>query len=428
MIGEYEPGTPGINGHIWHATVNSGNLINTTPTTFDGGAYNGFIGGSILRNATTGNDNMDTRFLALYIEPGTTSPYKTGVLKGSLTGTGYPQSLTFEQDGTIYETKLGSTTVEPTSLYSYSTPSAWTGSTSFIFNEYPMSDYVYAKETMILTGTDWAIGKITIGGSYSGITTGSTFQWNIIETVGSPYTMYQERDIAGTWANGKLTGTGFSYGANISGPTVTPTTSWIGVGDVVGTFDANATVFQAVWLGMRLDTNKYLAMVDDATGRTRLGQLGIPACEVGIIPTMSGSAGTNDLYSNYINVTIQNMRFFAPTGGGTTAPQLWATNGVSGTYSGNPVNLSANLSSTVSDGNFGALFTVRNWNAGTGGNNWMGTIANGSGALTITGSQGLYGSAITFKGAAAGTITTPAVSGTSLGIFSGNAAGRVKTP
>jgi hypothetical protein len=441
MIGEYEPGTPGINGHIWHATVNSGNLVNNTATTFDGGAYNGFIGGSILRNATTGNDDMDTRFLALYIEPGTTSPYKTGILKSSLTGTGYPQSLTFEQYGpTIQKIELGSTTVTPANLYSFSNPVTWSGNTSFIFNNYEMGSsfgrpYDYAKDTMTLGGTDWSLYKARVGGSYSGIAIpGSPFLWNTTDLTGSPYTGYGNRDITVTWAaNGKITGTGFTYGAQVVGPTTTPSTSWIGVGDLVGTFDANATVFQAVWLGLSLETNRFLEMAETLAGRQTLGQLNIPAYEVGIIPTMSGIAGTAGGYSDYINLSIQNMRFFASQPGSGTPPQFWAsgptiahpTDGVSGTYSGNPLNLAP---FSIGGSGFGALFTVQNWNAGTGGNKWMGTITNGAGALTINGAQGLYPGNITFKGAAAGTHTTWTPGPGSYGSFSGNAAGTVKVP
>jgi hypothetical protein len=425
LIGKYAPNSNYY--HIWNADVYSTNYKDGSKTTYDAGAYRGYLAG--IDTAV-----MEARFIALYIGPGGT---KTGVLKGSLTGTGYPQNLMFEQDGTIQKFELGSTTVTPGNLYANSTPSTWTGSTSFIFNGYEMGagtfgrPYDYAKDTMTLAGTDWSIAEVRVGGSYSGITPGSTFQWNITETVGSPYyTGFVDREITGAWAsNGKITGAGFAYGADVAGPTNTPSTSWIGVGDVVGTFDANATTFQALWTGLRIDTNKYLAMAADLTtggGQAKLLQLGIPACEVGIIPVMSGTMGIAHMYyTDYINLSIQNMRFFAAQPGGGTAPQIWATNQVSGTYQGDPKLVGP---FTISGSGFNALFTVQNWNAGTGGNSWMGTITNGTGTLTQTGAQGLYNaSSISFKGAAAGTHSAWTI-GEPPAAFTGNAAGRVKVP
>jgi hypothetical protein len=116
-------------------------------------------------------------------------------------------------------------------------------------------------------------------------------------------------------------------------------------------------------------------------------------------------SGTNNLSA----VKMNDVTFFSTASG--AAPKIWATNGVSGNYSGTPsgpVNLSGN--------GLNATFNVNSWN--TTSNNWGAKVA-GSGSL----SGGSYTGSVQFTGGAAGKIvpgTAPA------GSFSGTGAGIAK--
>ena len=85
---------------IWYDynNIESYNEINNTYTTYDGGAYTGFIGGTVVGNGfDSNNDPMEGLLVALYMDP----DGNAGFLRGTMSGTGYPASGIFELDGTI---------------------------------------------------------------------------------------------------------------------------------------------------------------------------------------------------------------------------------------------------------------------------------------------------------------------------------------
>ncbi|MBI5894057.1 MAG: FecR domain-containing protein [Deltaproteobacteria bacterium] len=82
--------------YLWTPEIYSYNPTNLTNTTFDNGAYKGFIGG-VWQNGT-----IDARVYSLYIDPSGNA----GILKGSLTGAYYPSINMFEADGTWTPTAL----------------------------------------------------------------------------------------------------------------------------------------------------------------------------------------------------------------------------------------------------------------------------------------------------------------------------------
>jgi hypothetical protein len=119
---------------------------------------------------------------------------------------------------------------------------------------------------------------------------------------------------------------------------------------------------------------------------------------------ITGSGG------NITSLTMKDVVFLAAAGG--QKPQLWATGNVYGaTNGGSPLNQSINLAG----GGITAQFLMNTWNATADINysrwKWL---------ATITGSGTVNGSAVTIRGAGAGTIDT------GNNIFSGTAAGVVK--
>ncbi len=76
---------------IWHANLSSDNYLNDTYTTYDNGAYVGIMGGTEI------NNNLEGKFLSLYVAPDGSAGY----LKGSLSGALHPEVGIFEMTGTL---------------------------------------------------------------------------------------------------------------------------------------------------------------------------------------------------------------------------------------------------------------------------------------------------------------------------------------
>jgi hypothetical protein len=223
---------------------------------------------------------------------------------------------------------------------------------------------------------------------------GGTFAWTLTESMGTPYTYYHEKELSGTWSGGRISGTQVGFGASVGASTGT---TWISVANVTGTFDANALAFQTYAAGLSIETPRYLSMAAETHpgDRDKLTRLNMPAYEVGS-QTLSGSG------NNFSNLSMENVKFFAPTAGGR--PTVWASGSVTGSYSappatGTPISLSGTT--------LNAAFTFQNWNPATSGT-WLGTV-NGTGG---------FNGSTTFRGAAAGTGAGPGA-----GTISGTAAG-----
>ena len=142
-------------------------------------------------------------------------------------------------------------------------------------------------------------------------------------------------------------------------------------------------------------------------GLNDLAKLNIPNVTIGKA-TLSGSYVDG---GNEINVTMADVTFLANASGAT--PRIWATDSVSGTYTGTPstswtVGLTQDSGTNAAGVN--ADFSLRTWD--TSANTWDATINNGAGMVG--------GDPIIFKGGAAGNIDSPAT-----GELSGTAAGWV---
>ena len=244
----------------------------------------------------------------------------------------------------------------------------WAASSSMVSaytvgNIFLDSDYSRYKSAS-LNGENWGIWQADLYGTYAGPT---SFTWSLPFGMKNAGVSLMELEIAGNWDSGAKTlrGNITGYGADISG---TPRT-FISIGETVGTFDPAAYTWQALGMGMYIDTNKFLSMAD--TNPDALKRLQIPAFEVGranLAGTGSWAAGSETL-----TVNMNNVVFFSSASGGT--PSIWASNDFTGSsytgassFSGRAVTLTGN-GVTVD-------FLVDTWSGGK----WMATVGNSSGS------------------------------------------------
>jgi hypothetical protein len=251
---------------------------------------------------------------------------------------------------------------------------------------------------------------VSLNGTYTGTPT-SGWSLSLIES-GEPY--------PGIWVE---VGSGSEDGVNVINSTWNSTTNeisayaaggWVDLayyttgvvgGKLVGTFDPNNTVWQAMALGSGIDTKTFLAMAGTVEGKAKLAQLDIPCVQVGVTDLEGSGAG--------MSVYMNDITFFAYSTG--AAPKIWTTGDVEGTFSSMPsTSTSVSLTST-SGGSITGTFGVNIWES----NKWEAAVS-GSGNLTRTDITGTVN--VNMTGGAAGTYT-----GDSSGTFSGTGAG-VATP
>ena len=197
-----------------------------------------------------------------------------------------------------------------------------------------------------------------------------------------------EGDVAGGWVDIEYAVTG------------------IAVGELHGGYDPCDLEIFAGSGGVWISTSILMDKLTTDPGRNDLAKLNIPNVTIGKA-TLEGSYvdGGND-----IDVTMTDVTFLANASGGI--PRIWATNNVSGTYTGTPVagwtvplgfTGSSDSKATAATANF----NLQTWVSGK----WDATVTNGVGTVNSK--------SISFKGGAAGSID----SGTE---FSGTAAGWAK--
>ena len=377
MVGRYNPysNVP----HVWATEISSYNYKDSSSTTYDGGAYRGFLGGTEI------GGSMEGGLIALYIDP----DGNAGYLKGSLAGTAYPEIEMFEMEGGFYpvqmETGTGISAAEFYNAVSV-TNDIWGTVNDFTFNSIAMGtsgrDYNYYLKSAEIGSSNWGIWAAYIDGIYEGITPASdNWNWSMEYRDGDKVIV---NETTGTqWSDNKIVGADAGYWAEISSASAV---TGISVGETRGTFDPTASTLQAVSAGVWLETNKFLEMA--GTNPAALQKLNIPAVQVGKT-TLTQASGT---VNNLSGVTMSDVTFFATSTG--NAPRIWATNNVSGNYTAAPV---IGTGVNLTGGGLSATFTPQAWN--TTDNKWLSTV-NGNGAL----SGGSYTGAVDFKGAAAGTI------------------------
>jgi hypothetical protein len=402
MMGTWTAG----NG-LWTSSINSKNFTNSLNTTYEAspGAYRGHS--SIIMDAA---NSVDADIIALYVDPAG----KTGYLKGAFTGTAYPSaSNIFAADGSIACWEMGSALGGVTTANFYdplSTPTT-TVTAPLTLSVTDLSTTIALlnrTSTGVYINTDmsWGIWQNSWQGTWAGAgptwTPPSTWTGRADDSTNATY-WYSV-----AWAP---VSTSKIVGNEASTKTIwTSGTTMINGGEIKGTYDPAAATWQAVSQGGWMVTGKFLTMqggaTTDAAANATLKALNIPAVQVGKVD-LTGSASMG---GTSMSVSMPNTTFFAYST--ATAPRIWATGSVAGTYTGTPaaadyVTLTGSNYQNTSAMN--ATFTVKNWNASPG--KWGATVTNGSGNVGAN--------AITFTGGAAGTVTSATA-------FSGTAAGIVK--
>ena len=426
MMGAYSPASD--KPHLWATEIASNNYMDTSKfyTTYDGGAYQGFIGGTERGGNAALDKNMDAKFYGIYVDPNGKAGILTGGLTGDLVkGIGPDANHLFELDGTINRTELS---VE--SSITVPAPDNFianivrdiildTVTADFQFNGTAMGgstgpafgfNFGFNVESLSIgnaaNSAGWGVWRSAPYGSYSGITASDNWYWTMEHSDAGR--VFGTLTTGTKWSDSKLEGTTVGYKADLAKGTTA-----IVIGETIGVFDP--TTFTAVQMGAWMNTNKFLTLagkIGSSPNQDVLNNLKIPSVEVGRT-TFSGSGSTS---GGSIDVAMKDVVFFAPTTGAN--PSLWATGDVGGTYFGNPGGASANLSSTTG---LTAKFDVRSWDSVN--KNWDANV-RGGGIYTGTGS--MNNTDFIMKGGASGKITsTP--SGATGGNFSGNAAGWIKT-
>ncbi|MBI4379129.1 MAG: hypothetical protein HY578_08550, partial [Nitrospinae bacterium] len=211
-------------------------------------------------------------------------------------------------------------------------------------------------------------------------------------------------------SNDKLMDITFSYGADLS---ATSPITWISVDETPGTSGSPDSTQQASKMNIWIDTSELLTLAGCGSSpcnpapenQSTLQQLNIPSIEVGR-GTLNGSG---KIGGKPIDVNMNDVIFFAYSNG--TAPKIWATGNVNGTYECSTCNPTA---VPLSGSGLNATFKIKVFDTST--QKWMAEV-NGSGTL----SGGSYNGSVKFDGAAAGVNTGPGQ-----GTFSGTAAGVTK--
>ena len=398
--------------------IDSTNPYDGTATTFDGGAYTGFMGG-IIDPSVNGN------IYAIYIDPNNNA----GVLLGKFQGHADITSGIWDADGGIYPVQLSSTLgVAPDALLSkviYTEYHPWDNfdpantsapedgsffdSSGGITGSIDLGGGHYFSKN--IDGQPWGVWQAVLGGVYTGTPGGDWMlalhnemydQSNNISGMIAKYGVS-----GGTWLNNKID-------ADVLGAWVDLKDVVVGLssGKIAGTYDptnSSEMTWQTLGAGAWVKAGQFLDTAATPEGRAALAQLNIPAYEIGKTTLNGTGIGINDPNSS-ISVTMTDVTFFSSSTGG--APRIWATNNVSGNYTGNPIG--AFVSLTDSNTAYGE-FIVKKWDSNT----WVADVSNSSMTLNRTDVTGTVN--VQFNGVAGGSYT-----GTTSGTFSGEGAGVAK--
>lgn len=380
--------------------------VNFEGSASDNTAFLGGLMGRVLPAA-----QLDGRMIGLYIKPDRT----VGILfSDDMTGS-YGTS-TWNTSGTLNTVDMGTTIYTPDDLY-FGSPvmmdhNSMPGSVENLWDEAPSG--TASSEIHFLQDQGWGIITGDMGNVYNGAPPANwdmSVSFNYYDCSECPLLSTEQLEVTGTTGpNNTLTGKFLGYGANIDPIDPEPEVG-IFVGEVLGTFNPAAETWQAIYMGYVFKVDTFLSMVQTAAGQAALQKLHIPSVEIGRA-NLSGSYANGST----VDINMDNVIFFASSTG--TAPAIWATGNVNGTYSNDPQGVTVPLSG---DG-LNADFFIENWD--TSSNRWLATI-NGSGNLQTRGPgntlPATHTGSIDFKGAGAGTFT-----GTTSGSLSGKAAGIAK--
>jgi hypothetical protein len=387
--------------HIWFSQdVFSFNSSDSTKTTFDGGAYTGFIG------AREADNNIEAIFGGIFIDPSG----NTGILAGEFSG--FADGSSLNMNGGLYPVQMGTTTIPPGVLYDAVQTSVFSmGVPGLIDDAVLIGVSSGTNLIMNLSGqSDWGISQMLLGGTYTDMVNDD---WAISISGSSAEGNEFSADLNGSrWSGNKLDASVSGFWADAG--TTSPSTG-IYIGETFGTFNPADHTWQAVASGVILETKRFIQMASTEAGRNKLQQLNIPAVEIGRT-NLSGSllAGQEGAF-DFVSVSMNDVIFFAPATG--QKPGIWATNSVTGQYdfrhgfitAGN-VTGPDNVISISNGKDLSAEFQFTGWN----NNTWKAAVKNGTGNLE----GGSYNGPLDFNGVSAGTHT-----GSNSGSLSGTGAG-----
>jgi hypothetical protein len=394
MMGSFAPS--GNVSPLWTTEVYSKNYNDLSNTTYNGGAYRGFLGGTEIGGA------MDGGLIGLYVDPSGNAGY----LKGALTGTAYRDMGMFKMEGGLYPIQIASALgVAPTTFYAGIGVQDFGLLATAEFSVDSIASLMETKsERWINTDPSWGVWQSILGGEGAGTgpwTPPSSWTWATTASTNATYWT------SVAWTAGASKVTGDAAGAKVDWVNAS---TYVYGGDLRGLFDPAAATWKAVAQGAWMETGKFLAMANGATttetASAALKALNIPAVQVGKA-TLSQVNPTTEV-NGLTNVNMANVTFLANSTGGT--PRIWATNGVAGNYNQAIPPVAGGTAATLSGGGLTANFGIQNWNSTTG--KWGANITNGTGNL----SGGTYNGAVDFKGGAAGTFVGGNLTGTAAGI------------
>lgn len=429
-IGEYGPGNHTLN-HIWYGGWLPFNYIDSAYTTYDGGSFRGYIAGVNIVGSTT--DTMTSKAYAMYVD----ASGKTGVLYGNMPGTGYPESMVFEADGTITRTELstgmpfapkdilantqtalGPVTTDNVNIPPYGHTRSEGGFLDANFTKLGDMTYRWDRTEILAfiepynTTYGFGVWKTNSLGAYNASISPTYFHWSSdqIWTDVDYVTRFLKIDGYGTWSGGKLTSMETSgYWANwSSGRTA------LMAGQTMGVYNDSEGAFSAYSMGTWFGTPIYMQLASDAAGRQKLAALGFPS-EPTTTVTLSGSQPS--LSGTDVTLPISIYSFATPPS--AFARKVAASNSVSGTYNGQILPYVGSIIVTnPGETFFGQFYIPRaDYSSYSDTYNWIGKLW-GQGAIAV-GSSYIQGD---LDGFGAGTYTTY-INGTTSGTFSGSLAG-----
>jgi hypothetical protein len=113
VMGEFDSdyeGTAPPSNMMWGTEISSYNYLDGSTTTYDDGAYTGFMGGiAVPKAGVPGEASLSGMLLALYIDPSGNGGY----LRGNLEGTAYSSIGMFEMTGGLYPEQKTVVDVDP---------------------------------------------------------------------------------------------------------------------------------------------------------------------------------------------------------------------------------------------------------------------------------------------------------------------------
>ncbi|MEM3580873.1 MAG: hypothetical protein QXQ64_06365 [Candidatus Bathyarchaeia archaeon] len=264
----------------------------------------------------------------------------------------------------------------------------------------------------------YGIGIIGMGGTYQG----NPSDWYMVYEGALSSGDFGAIAYGSIWGNdgniqSVIKGKTFGYYSDLSKEI--PVTG-IFVGETVGTFNPSATQYrtwQTVTVGTTLETSTFLGKV--ASSRSELGSIGVPAVEIGRV-NLSGTNSDSSCNNCIKDVRLTDVRFFASSTG--SPPTVFATDRVTGSYSGNPLSSGrpSDRQITIGTGSTGnnmisnLIFEVSSW-SNDNSNKWSAKIYPGNGAIGSIGTDPSY-TIHDMRGIAAGTYDGGQFSGTAAGI------------